>query len=52
MSRSGVFGQLWEFLKYRKKYWLAPIIFLMVLIGFLLVVAEKSVIAPFIYTLF
>jgi hypothetical protein len=52
MSRSRVFGQLWEFLKYRKKYWLAPIIFLMVLIGFLLVVAEKSVIAPFIYTLF
>lgn len=52
MGRSRVFGQLWEFLRYRKKYWLAPIIFLMVLIGFLLVVAEKSVIAPFIYTLF
>ena len=52
VGRSKVFGQIWEFLKYRKKYWLAPIVFLMVLIGFLLLVAEKSVIAPFIYTLF
>jgi hypothetical protein len=52
MGKSRVFGQVWEFLKYRKKYWLAPIVFLMVLIGFLLLVAEKSVIAPFIYTLF
>jgi hypothetical protein len=52
MGKSRVFGQVWEFLRYRKKYWLAPIVFLMVLIGFLLLVAEKSVIAPFIYTLF
>ena len=52
MGKRAVFGQIWEFLKYRKKYWLAPIIFMMVLIGFLLVVAEKSVIAPFIYMLF
>ena len=52
MARRAVFGQLWEFLKYRKKYWLAPIIFLMVLVGLLLLVAQKSVIAPFIYTLF
>jgi hypothetical protein len=52
MARSEVFGQLWEFLKYRKKYWLAPILFLMILVGFLLLVAEKSVLAPFIYTLF
>ncbi len=52
MAKLEVFRQLWEFLKYRKKFWLAPIIFLMVLIGFLLLVAQKSVIAPFIYTLF
>jgi hypothetical protein len=52
MAKREVFQQLWEFLKYRKKYWLAPIIFLMVLVGFLLLVAQKSVIAPFIYTLF
>ena len=52
MSKGEVLSQLWQFLKYRKKYWLAPIIFLMVLVGFLLLVAQKSVIAPFIYTLF
>ncbi len=51
MAKRAVFGQIWEFLRYRKKYWLAPIIFLMVLLGFLLVVAQKSVLAPFIYTL-
>ena len=52
MAKSDVLRQLWEFLKYRKKYWLMPIVFLMVLIGLLLMLAEKSVIAPFIYTLF
>jgi len=52
MSKREVFSELWEFLKYRKKYWLMPIIFLMLLVGFLLIVAEKSAIAPFIYTLF
>jgi hypothetical protein len=52
MARSDVLKQLWEFLKYRKKYWLMPIVFLMVLIGLLLVLAENSVVAPFIYTLF
>ena len=52
MGRSDVLKQLWEFLRYRKKYWLMPIVFLMVLIGLLLVLAEKSAIAPFIYTLF
>jgi hypothetical protein len=44
--------ELWEFLRVRKKLWLAPIIFLMVLIGGLLVLAQGSVVAPFIYTLF
>ena len=52
MSKREVLSQLWEFLKYRKKYWLMPIIFLMVLVGLLVALAEKSVIAPFIYTLF
>ena len=40
------------FLKMRKKFWLAPIIFIMLVVGTLLVLAEGSVIAPFIYTLF
>lgn len=52
MSKREVLSELWELLKYRKKYWLAPILFLLILIGFLLVLAEKSVLAPFIYTLF
>ena len=44
--------ELWTFLKVRKKLWLAPIILVMLLIGGLLIVAQGSVVAPFIYTLF
>ncbi|MDB3975743.1 DUF5989 family protein [Gammaproteobacteria bacterium] len=44
--------EMFEFLKSRKKLWLAPIIIVMVIIGGLLVAAQGSVIAPFIYTLF
>jgi hypothetical protein len=44
--------ELWAFLRIRKKLWLAPIIFLIVLIGGLLLAAKGSVFAPFIYTLF
>jgi hypothetical protein len=44
--------ELWAFLRVRKKLWLAPIIFLIVLIGGLLISAKGSVFAPFIYTLF
>jgi len=43
---------LWMFLKVRKKFWLLPIIMVMVLLGALLVLAQGSAIAPFIYTLF
>jgi hypothetical protein len=43
---------LWGFMKERKKFWLAPIILVMVLLGVLLVVAQGSAVAPFIYTLF
>jgi hypothetical protein len=44
--------ELWAFLRVRKKLWLAPIIIVMVLLGGLLMLAQGSVIAPFIYTLF
>jgi len=44
--------ELWAFLKSRKKLWLAPIIIVMVVLGMLLVLAQGSVVAPFIYTLF
>ena len=44
--------ELWKFLRVRKKLWLAPIIIIMVALGGLLVLAQGSVVAPFIYTLF
>jgi|TARA_B110000483_G_C18007303_1_gene469702 hypothetical protein len=44
--------ELWDFLKIRKKLWLAPIIIVMLLLGGLLILAQGSVVAPFIYTLF
>jgi hypothetical protein len=44
--------ELWTFLRIRKKLWLAPIIMVMVLLGGLLTLAQGSVFAPFIYTLF
>ncbi len=44
--------ELWTFLRLRKKLWLAPIIIVMLIIGGLLIVAQGSVVAPFIYTLF
>lgn len=44
--------ELWAFLKVRKKIWLAPIIMVMLILGGLLVLAQGSVVAPFIYTLF
>jgi hypothetical protein len=44
--------ELWMFLRARKKLWLAPIIMVMVMLGGLLLLAQGSVVAPFIYTLF
>ena len=44
--------ELWNFLKERKKLWLLPIILVMLLLGGLLILAQGSVVAPFIYTLF
>ncbi|MFI4937117.1 MAG: DUF5989 family protein [Candidatus Berkiellales bacterium] len=43
---------LWQFMRIRKKLWLAPVIMLLVLLGALIVLTQGSVIAPFIYTLF
>ena len=45
-------GELWSFLKERKKFWLLPIILCLVLLSGLLVFTSGSVVAPFIYTLF
>ena len=43
---------LWDFMKVRKKFWLAPIILVMLLLGTLIVLSQGSAVAPFIYTLF
>jgi hypothetical protein len=45
-------SDLWSFMRERKKFWLAPIVIVMVLLGGLLIFAQGSVVAPFIYTLF
>jgi hypothetical protein len=52
MAKGGLIGEFWRFLKVRKKWWLLPIILVMALVGALLVFAQGSVLAPFIYTLF
>lgn len=44
--------ELWAFMKARKKFWLLPIMVMMVLLGGLLVMAKGTAVAPFIYTLF
>lgn len=48
----GIFAELWRFMRVRKKFWLLPIILVMLILGGLLVLAQGSAIAPFIYTLF
>ncbi len=52
MSKLSILRELWGFLKVRKKWWLAPIVIFLVLMGALIVLAEGSALAPFIYTLF
>ena len=48
----GFLVELWGFLRTRKKYWLLPIIVMMVLFGGLVVLSQGSAVAPFIYTIF
>ena len=47
-----IFGDLWQFMRMRKKWWLAPILVTLVLLCVLIVVTEGSAVAPFIYALF
>jgi len=47
-----IIGELFKFLKMRKKLWLIPMLLVMVLLGTLLILAQTSAVAPFIYTLF
>lgn len=52
MPGFSVFKDLWGFLRCRKKWWLAPIITFLIVLGAVLVLAQGSALAPFIYTLF
>jgi hypothetical protein len=47
-----ILAELWAFLRMRKKYWLAPIMLMLVVFGGLIILAQGSAVAPFIYTLF
>ena len=51
-SRFSVVAELWAFMRERKKWWLLPVIVVLLLVGTLLVLAQGSVLAPFIYTVF
>lgn len=52
MSKFRILGEFWRFLRVRKKFWLAPIVLVLVLLGALIVSVTGSPLAPFIYALF
>jgi len=52
MSKLQTIKEFWDFLKTRKKWWLLPVVLVLVALGALIIVAEGSALAPFIYTLF
>ncbi len=52
MGRMTLAGGLWAFMRVRKKWWLLPIVLVMLVVGTLMVFAHGSVLAPFIYTIF
>ena len=52
MSKLSIMAELWQFLRARKKFWLTPIVFFLVLLGALMIFAQGSALAPFIYALF
>ena len=52
MSKFSIVGEFFQFLKAEKKFWLAPIVIVFLLLGLLIVFSQSSAVAPFIYTLF
>lgn len=52
MSKTSTLKEFWDFMRVRKKYWLAPIILLLALLSMLVIFTQTSSVAPFIYTLF
>jgi hypothetical protein len=52
MGRMSVIGEFWEFLRDRKKFWLLPLVVILLLLGVVIVLTANSALAPFIYTVF
>jgi hypothetical protein len=52
MAQHGLVAELWGFMRVRKKFWLLPILMVLLILGALLVFAQGSALAPFIYTIF
>jgi hypothetical protein len=52
MSKLSIISELWQFLKVRKKWWLAPILVLLLLLGGLIILTQGFALAPFIYSIF
>jgi uncharacterized Rmd1/YagE family protein len=51
-SKLSIINELWEFLRVRKKWWLTPIVVILILFGLLIILTETTAVAPFIYALF
>ncbi len=51
-KNKSLMGEVWNFLKVRKAWWLAPTIILLLLVGVLIIIAQSSALSPFIYALF
>jgi hypothetical protein len=52
LAKRRVVSEIWQFVKQEKKYWLAPFIFIFLLLSLLMIFSQSSVLGPFIYTLF
>ena len=52
MSQFGIAREIWQFLRYRKKFWLVPLVMVLVLLGAIIALTAGSAVAPFIYALF
>ena len=52
MSKIGLLKELWDFLKVRKRFWLAPIIIIFIILSLLIIFVQSSAVVPFIYSLF
>jgi len=52
MSKFAIFNEIWQFMRIRKKWWMLPMILIITLLGLILIFAQGSPLAPFIYTIF